>query len=126
MVNMRRTCAGTASRASPNQRSSLGTPRMAESVSALTRTDPLLLMEADPPDAHEFVVCCAASGFFVWLRAVSSSRPTFQSAPGAAAVRGGAEQPGATRSALQRAWRGLRAPDLERRAHGATIVVGGT
>src|SRR5271165_6353581 len=56
---------------------------------------------------------------------VSSSRPTFQSAPRAAPVKGGAEQPGATRSALQRAWRGLRAPDLDRREHGAMIVVGG-
>jgi hypothetical protein len=65
------------------------------------------------------------TSFFVRLRAVSSSRPTFQSAPGAAAVKGGAEQPGATRSALQRAWRGLRGPDLDRREHGATIVVGG-
>jgi hypothetical protein len=123
-------------------------------VSALTGTDPLLLMEVEPANAHEFVICCAVSrflfdaacvaslvdretvcqtevaiaacaSFFVWLRAVSSSRPTFQSAPRGAVVKRGAEQPGATRSALQRAWRGLRAPDLDRREHGATMVVGG-
>src|SRR5271165_7040567 len=58
-------------------------------------------------------------------RAVSSPRPTFQTARRAASVKRGAEQPGATRSALQRAWRGLRAPDLDRREHDATIVVGG-
>src|SRR5271157_3694522 len=60
-------------------------------------------------------------------RAVSSPRPTFQTATRAAAVKGGAEQPAATRSALQRAWRGLRglrAPHLDRREHDATIVVG--
>src|SRR5271166_814137 len=117
-------------------------------------------MEVEPANAHEFVICCAASSslfdaarrarcvdgpslvdretvcrtevatpactsFFVRLRAVSSSRPTFQSPPRAAAVKRGAEQPGATRSALQRAWRGLRAPDLDRREHGATMIVGG-
>jgi hypothetical protein len=119
-------------------------------LSALIGTDPLLLMEVEPADAHEFVIAArklfrvrrrmasalrrwsvvdsnppGCTSFFVRLRAVSSSRPTFQSAPGGAAVKGGAEQPGATRSALQRAWRGLRGPDLDRREHGATIVVGG-
>src|SRR5277367_4943642 len=54
-------------------------------------------------------------------RTVSSPRPRFQTATRAASVKGGAEQPAATRSAL---WRGLRAPDLDRRAHDATIVVG--
>src|SRR5271166_7110459 len=57
-------------------------------------------------------------------RAVSSPRPTFQTATRAAPVSGGAEQPAATRSALQRAWRGLRAPELDRREHDATIVGG--
>ena len=57
-------------------------------------------------------------------RAVSSPRPTFETATRAASVKGGAEQPAATRSALSRAWRGLRAPDLDRREHDATLVVG--
>ncbi len=58
-------------------------------------------------------------------RAVSLPRPTFQTAPRAALVKGGAEQPAATRSALSRAWRGLRAPNLDRREHDARLVVGG-
>ena len=66
----------------------------------------------------------ACDSFFVRLGAVSSSRPTFQSAPRAAAVKRGAEQPGATRSDSE------HGEDCEHRtlnaaARGATMVVGG-
>src|ERR1700678_4810419 len=30
-------------------------------ASTLMRTDPLSLMDVDPADAHEFVICCGAS-----------------------------------------------------------------
>jgi hypothetical protein len=94
-------------------------------------------MKADPSDARLLGMRrgCATSGSgrgdgLLWPvslfgeRAVSSPRPTFQTATRAASVKRGAEQPGATRSALWRAWRGLRAPDLDRREHDATMVVG--
>src|SRR5271165_4791555 len=103
-----------------SRRSKTGCGAMSRaSASALTRTDPLLLMECDPPDAHEFVIGLAAPSsddretvcrndadgvacgrFFVRRESVSSSRPTSESAARAAAVKGGGEQPAATRSAL--------------------------
>jgi hypothetical protein len=62
------------------------------------------------------VFCSAAAPFF---------RPglTADGAPRAVAVKGSAEQPGATRSPplRGRAWRGLRALDLDGREHGATL-----
>src|SRR5271154_2956815 len=81
--------------------------------SALTRTDPLSLMKADPSDARLLVNerggATSGSGARRWSalavslfgeRAVSSPRPTFPTATRAALVKRGAEQPGATRSAL--------------------------
>jgi diguanylate cyclase (GGDEF)-like protein/PAS domain S-box-containing protein len=88
--------------------------------SALTGTDPLSLTKADPADARLLVIERGgatissrswrsprpAADRLPWPvslfgeRAVSSPRPTFHTATRAAAVRGGAEQPGATRSAL--------------------------
>ena len=82
-------------------------------ASVLTRTDPLSLMKADPSDARLLGMNAAArraaagrGDGLLWPvslfgeRAVSSPRPTFQTARRAASVKRGAEQPGATRSAL--------------------------
>ena len=75
--------------------------------------DPLSLMKADPSDARLLGMNAAArraaagrGDGLLWPvslfgeRAVSSPRPTFQTARRAASVKRGAEQPGATRSAL--------------------------
>jgi hypothetical protein len=82
-------------------------------ASELTRTGPLSLMKADPSDARLLGMSAAAQRAaagrgdgLLWPvslfgeRAVSSPRPTFQTATRAASVKRGAEQPGATRSAL--------------------------
>jgi hypothetical protein len=87
--------------------------RRSSRPSALTRTDPLSLMKADPLDARLLVNerggATSGSGARRWsalavslfgARAVSSPRPAFPTATRAALVKRGAEQPGATRSAL--------------------------
>ena len=89
------------------------TPNTDDIASVLTRTDPLSLMKADPSDARLLGMNAAArraaagrGDGLLWPvslfgeRAVSSPRPTFQTARRAASVKRGAEQPGATRSAL--------------------------
>ena len=77
-------------------------------------TDPLSLVKADPADARFMsewlrrgderqqaaVLGCFGQFLLFGERAVSSPRPRFQTATRAAPVRGGAEQPAATRSAL--------------------------
>jgi hypothetical protein len=70
------------------------------------------------------VAIAGCTSFFVRLRG-RFFVPAYVSV--SVARSGGQERsgPGATRSALQRAWRGLRAPDLDRREQGATMVVGG-
>ena len=111
-------------------------------ASALTGTAPLSLMKTDPADAQLLVIgwlggtttsgsgsrrppgciaqfLCSARGPFL--------RPGLRFRPRRAQRRSREErsnpQPRAARS-FARAWRGLRAPDLDRREHDATLVVG--
>src|SRR5271166_991094 len=104
---------GEQSRRPPIQRREALTPRRSRE-----RTH-FCSLSGDPPGAHEFMIGLAAPSsddceticgndangvacgrFFVRRESVSSSRPTSESAARAAAVKGGEEQPAATRSAL--------------------------